>query len=196
MARWAALTPKAWSLVGETSWEDGVLVGQWLAAPGARCAVSRRGFGDGAHTRPDSLSAVLGEWEKGVQGDEAGEEALVVRLTHWGGGQSRPNPTGAPHPRCLQGLLYSPRTRPASEDAAQLGDRLALTTGGRGTATWAPPSRPTSSPTPFIVTQNSDELDISAGDVVEVILEGEDGWWTVERNGQRGFVPGSYLEQL
>ncbi|KFQ85074.1 Proline-serine-threonine phosphatase-interacting protein 1, partial [Phoenicopterus ruber ruber] len=44
--------------------------------------------------------------------------------------------------------------------------------------------------------QNTDELDICEGDIVVVIEENDDGWWTAERNGQRGFVPGSYLEKL
>uniref|UniRef100_A0A8C3M1B5 Uncharacterized protein n=1 Tax=Chrysolophus pictus TaxID=9089 RepID=A0A8C3M1B5_CHRPC len=44
--------------------------------------------------------------------------------------------------------------------------------------------------------QNMDELDINEGDIVAVIEENDNGWWTAERNGQRGFVPGSYLEKI
>uniref|UniRef100_A0A668A0W2 Proline-serine-threonine phosphatase interacting protein 1b n=1 Tax=Myripristis murdjan TaxID=586833 RepID=A0A668A0W2_9TELE len=43
------------------------------------------------------------------------------------------------------------------------------------------------------LTRQPDDLTVPRGAVVQVLEQRPDGWWTVERNGQTGLVPGNYL---
>lgn len=136
-ARWAALTPKVWSLVGDTSWEkDGVLVGQWLAAAGGAqgsplCRELERLWGWCAH-RPDSLSAVLGEWEKGVQGDEAGEEALRCEAYTLGRGTKQAESHRCPTPSMSPGAVLQPQDQASLRGRSPAGRQAGTYHWGQG----------------------------------------------------------------
>ena len=38
-----------------------------------------------------------------------------------------------------------------------------------------------------------DELSLRRGEIVEVLAQSHEGWWTVSLNGREGFFPSNYL---
>ncbi|XP_055979468.1 SH3 domain-containing protein 21 [Sorex fumeus] len=46
------------------------------------------------------------------------------------------------------------------------------------------------------IPEQTDELELQAGEIVEVIKEIEDGWWLGKKNGQLGALPSNFVELL
>jgi len=44
--------------------------------------------------------------------------------------------------------------------------------------------------------QDVDELSFEEGDILELVLEDESGWWTGKLNGKKALFPGNYVEKL
>ena len=43
---------------------------------------------------------------------------------------------------------------------------------------------------------NDDQLSLEAGQIVEILVEHENGWWLGRVNGMEGFVPSNYVKKL
>nr|CAH0113582.1 unnamed protein product [Daphnia galeata] len=44
--------------------------------------------------------------------------------------------------------------------------------------------------------QDTDELSMNAGDVIEIISEDPSGWWQGRLRGKQGLLPGNYVQKL
>ena len=46
------------------------------------------------------------------------------------------------------------------------------------------------------VADNEDELSLDVGDIVEVLGEEEDGWWSGALKGKKGVFPNNFVEEI
>ncbi|KAM4522232.1 CD2-associated protein isoform 2-T2 [Odontesthes bonariensis] len=44
--------------------------------------------------------------------------------------------------------------------------------------------------------QNEDELELKVGDIIDIIEEVEEGWWSGNRNGKSGLFPSNFVKEL
>ena len=47
----------------------------------------------------------------------------------------------------------------------------------------------------YVATEN-DELSLEVGDIVEVLDEAEDGWWSGELRGKEGVFPNNFVVEI
>jgi myosin I len=40
------------------------------------------------------------------------------------------------------------------------------------------------------------ELSFKSGDILEIFKKEDNGWWLTEKDGQKGWVPSNYLEEV
>ncbi|XP_051730804.1 CD2-associated protein isoform X2 [Ctenopharyngodon idella] len=100
----------------------------------------------------------------------------------------------------------TPLQRRASKNVASLAQRIStygIPTGGLGLQPHSQPRASKKKPKKRqckvlfeYVPQNEDELELKIGDIIDIIEEVEEGWWSGSMNGKSGLFPSNFVKEV